>query len=108
MKECKITFGWVIRTGRKNLELSQRELCSLINKQFSIAVDWKDLSKIENDRINIQTVELDVFVDCVTEIFELDRDWVQQIREQTEIQILDLSQAIFPVYFEQTETTIDF
>jgi len=102
MQECKITLGWIVRNPRKNEGLSQRELCSLIAKRFSILLNWKDLSKIENDRIDVQTVELDSFVYCITEIFELDRVWVQQIREQTEVKSVNFSSAIFPIYFEQT------
>lgn len=93
-QKCKITFGWLVRTGRRELDLSQQEFCLLMNKQISSAVDWKYLSKIENNRIDIQTAELNNFVNGVCEIFELDRAWVQQIRQQTEIKPLDLSQWI--------------
>jgi len=110
MQQCKLTFGWLVRTGRRELDLSQKEFCSLIAKRFSISLDWKELSKIENNRINGQVVELDSFVYCIAEVFELvakrgvsHRAWVQQIREQTEAKSLDFSLVVFPIYFKQND-----
>jgi len=101
LSECKITLGWLVRNARKSQDLSQVELCFLMAKRFDILLNWKELSKIENERVNVNTVEFDSFVDCICEIFELDRTWVQQIREQTDVKSLDLSRAVFPIYFEQ-------
>lgn len=98
---CKLSFGWLVKQSRKSKELSQKELCQIIEQKFAVKFDWKELAKIENDRVSL--TEFSVFIDCFCTLFECDRNWTQEICNQTEIKKIDFSLAIFPIYFEATD-----
>jgi transcriptional regulator with XRE-family HTH domain len=83
---CIITLGRVVRGSRKSHGISQREFCELVGEQFGIFLDFMEFSKIENDRIDIRVPEYDWFILASAEIFELDIEWLEIIRQQTEPQ----------------------
>lgn len=95
---CQITLGRIIIATRRNQGLSQREFSELISRQAGRRFDFTELSKIENDRVDVRSMSYDWFVQCFYKIFDIDKNWLEQIRQQTEPQPLDLSQAIFPIY----------
>lgn len=81
MQLCKITLGRLIWIGRRNLGLSQRELAAKIE-----TIDFILLSKIENDKIDIQGSDYDFLVDFVVDFFCLDREYVETVRRQTVVE----------------------
>lgn len=99
MQECKITFGRLLWNARRNRKISQRALCKLISNEYNQSIDYYELSKIENDQLEIQ-IEYDWLIPVIAEIFNLNVEWLEQIRQQTEPQPLDLSQGMFPIYFK--------
>ena len=102
-KMCKITLGRIVRTARKSQGLSQYELAAMIANRFAVKFDFCELSKIENDHLDVCDRSYDWFIHCFCELFECDRNWIEQIRQQTEPQPLDLSKAVFPVYFHNID-----
>ncbi|EAW35144.1 transcriptional regulator [Lyngbya sp. PCC 8106] len=99
--ECKITFGRVLSSARKNSGYLQRELCELLKSNYSIDIDHYLLSKLENNHVDIKLPEYDALVKAVAEIFSLDIGWLETIRQQTEVEQLDLSGGIFPIYVKE-------
>jgi len=100
MQECKITFGRVIKSGRQYREFSQRELCWLIAYEYGCLLSHYELSKIENNRLEVRSIEYNWLIPIIAEIFNINVEWLEQIRQQTEPQPLDLSQGMFPIYFK--------
>lgn len=100
MQECKITLGRILWGARRNRRISQRELCQLISNEYNQSIDCYEFSKIENDRLEIRSIEYDWFFVVIAEIFNVNVEWLEQIRQQTEPQPLDLSQGMFPIYFK--------
>lgn len=98
-QSSNITFGMILRNARMNRGLSQRELAEIL-QQHSLNIDYKHLAKLENNRIDIKTSDYDKLMETVAKIFQLDVSWLEQIREQTEVEELDLSGAMFPVYWK--------
>ena len=112
MQECKIKFGILLWNARRNRRISQRDLCKIISNEYNHSIDCYELSKIENDgvpprklQLEIQSMafrpasyEYDWFFVVIAEIFNVNVEWLEQIRQQTEPQPLDLSQGMFPVY----------
>jgi|688.fasta_scaffold498906_2 transcriptional regulator with XRE-family HTH domain len=94
-----ITFGKLLGDSRRNLGLSQKEFTQLL-QQHSVNIDYKHLSKIENNRLDIKAPIYDNLIDAVAEILELNIDELKQIRLTTEVEQLDLSGAIFPVFYK--------
>lgn len=68
-----------------------------------MTIDRCLLAKIENNRIDIRSSEYDWLISRIAGIFALDIIWLEQIRQQTEVEPLDLSQAVavFPIYFNR-------
>ena len=99
MQECKITFGRLLWNARRNRRISQRDLWKLISNEYNQSIDYYELSKIENDQLEIQ-IEYDWLIPVIAEIFNLNVEWLEQIRQQTEVVPLDLSQGLFPIYFK--------
>jgi len=105
MHECKITLGKTIKNARQEHGFSQKDLCKLLimpSDSFQ-TVDPCLLAKIENNRIDIRSSEYDWLISRIAGIFALDIVWLEQIRQQTEVEPLDLSQAVavFPIYFNR-------
>jgi transcriptional regulator with XRE-family HTH domain len=98
MQQCKITFGRFLKNARQEREFSQRDLCTIISKYHPL--DPYQLSKIENDRIEIPSIDYGWLIPIIADLFDADIEWLEQIRSQTEPQPLDLRKAIFPVYFK--------
>ena len=78
MQECKITFGRLLWNARRNRRISQRDLCKIISNEYNHSIDYYELSKIENDRLEIQSMafrpasyEYDWFFVVIAEIFNL-------------------------------------
>ncbi|MFB2970404.1 hypothetical protein ACE1CD_15635 [Aerosakkonema sp. BLCC-F183] len=100
---CKITLGRIVVSARKSQGLSQRELAELMANRFAVKFDFCELSKIENDRLDVRDRNYDWFIHCFCELFEVHRNWIEQIRQQTEPQPLDLTKAVFPVYLHDID-----
>ncbi|NJK70611.1 MAG: hypothetical protein HC941_32660, partial [Microcoleus sp. SU_5_3] len=60
-EQCKITLGWIVKTARTSDKLSQYDFCLLLGDRFGIAIDWKQLNAIENDRDCASSIELNTF-----------------------------------------------
>ena len=97
--QCRITFGRLIKNARQKHEFSQRELCEIISNKYHL-IDRYELSKIENNRLEIRSIEYNWLIPIIAEIFNVNVEWLEQIRQQTEPQPLDLSQGMFPIYFK--------
>lgn len=105
MHECKITLGKLIKNARQEYGFSQKELCKLLvtpSENFEI-LDRCLLSKIENNRVDIRSNEYDWLISKFAEIFNCDITWLEEIRQQTEVEDLDLNEAVaaFPIYFNR-------
>ncbi len=98
MYECKITFGRIIFNARVYHGFTQRELCDKISGKYC-SIDRLLLSKIENNLVEVRTIDLDWLVPRIAKIFDVDAQWLEQIRQQTEPQKLNVNEAIFPIYF---------
>jgi len=115
MRSEKITLGRIVTAARRRRGLSQRELAKVLHAQlssrfktllrmsdapqFQTAVDnfefdFRHLSKIENDRVDVRDRSFDCFMYCFAEWADLSVDWLEVIRQQTEAKPLDLSKAI--------------
>jgi transcriptional regulator with XRE-family HTH domain len=102
MHECKITVGKTIKNARQEYGFSQKDLCKLLimpSDSFQ-TVDRCLLAKIENNRIDIRSSEYDWLISRIAGIFAIDIVWLEQIRQQTEVEPFDFSKALalFPVY----------
>jgi len=93
--ETKITLGHAIRSGRQELDLSQKELA----KQLQIDYCW--LSQLENNRIEPSSEEVKQILPSLAKIFQIEVDYLELLRSQTTKQELDLSQAMFLVYYRE-------
>ncbi|OKH35690.1 hypothetical protein NIES2119_19520 [[Phormidium ambiguum] IAM M-71] len=103
---CLITLGRVIIAARRNQGLSQRELAMLLSAKIGSEFSFVELSKIENARLDVRDLIYNKLIQSFCDLFNIDsptetlreRNWVEQIRSQTEPQPLDLSKAVFPVH----------
>lgn len=75
----------------------------LSEKGYNHSIDYCELSKIENDRLEIQSTEYDWLIPILAEIFNVNVEWLEQIRQQTSVESLDLKQGIFPIYVKHLE-----
>jgi len=89
-KPCIITLGRVIWRSRLAKGISQREFCKLIG-EFNVQMDYMEFSKIENDRINMGDSKYDSFIVAIAKIFQLDIEWLEIIRQQTEAGLKQIS-----------------
>ena len=101
--QCKIKFGRLLWNARRSKRISQRELCKIISNEYNHFIDYYELSKIENDQIDIRSNDYNWLIPIIAKIFVLKTEWLEQIRQQTEVEPLDLSQAVpvFPIYFNR-------
>ena len=103
MYECKITLGKTIKNARQQYGFSQKDLCKMlvIPSELFETIDRCLLAKIENNRVDIRSSEYDWLIPSIARIFSCDIVWLEQIRQQTEIEPLDLEKAVaaFPIYF---------
>ncbi|MEG4286273.1 hypothetical protein QUB68_24390 [Microcoleus sp. A006_D1] len=83
MQQYKLTFGWLVRCGRECDGLSQQGLCLILKNHYSILLSPQEIDDIEKDCS--QLAQDSSLVESLCELFEIHRDWVQQIRQQTEI-----------------------
>ncbi len=93
--ETQITLGHAIRSGRRELDLSQKELAT------QLQIDYRWLSQLENNRLDPQSDEVLMILPKLAEFFQIDMEYLEVLRSQTQQQSLNLSQAIFPVYFQE-------
>ena len=103
-----ITFGRILRQARRTClinggEPSQREFCQILKTHYSVEIDYILLSKLENNRVDINLPEYDSLVQAVAEILLLDRDWLEEIRQQTRVESQDLTPGVFPIYWRELE-----
>lgn len=103
--QSKITLGKTIKNARQHYGFSQKDLCKLLivpSDSFE-TVDRCLLAKIENNRIDIRSNEYDWLIPRIAAIFALDGVWLEAIRQQTEVEPLDLENAVavFPIYFNR-------
>ncbi|MEG4086384.1 helix-turn-helix transcriptional regulator [Microcoleus sp. POL10_C6] len=106
-EHSKLTLGRILKNARQELGFSQKDLCKLLvipseDEEF-LTIDRYLLSKIENNRIDIRTSEYDWLIPRIAAIFALDVAWLEVIRQQTEVEPLDLENAVavFPIYFNR-------
>jgi transcriptional regulator with XRE-family HTH domain len=98
--QCKINLGNIICNSRKSLGLSHRELCHELSKH-GVQIDYCQLSKLENDRINVTDVQYDLLIHALCQFFDWNYDSIQIIRQQTVVSPpSDLSQGVFPIYMK--------
>ncbi|MEG4350275.1 hypothetical protein QUA74_11085 [Microcoleus sp. LAD1_D3] len=103
--QSKITLGKTIKTARQQHGFSQKDLCKLLilpSDSFQ-TIDRCLLAKIENNRVNVRSNEYDWLIPRIAAIFALDVVWLEAIRQQTEVEPLDLEKAVavFPIYFNR-------
>lgn len=84
IQECKITLGRILWSARRNRRISQRELCEIISDKYHHSIDYYELSKIENDQIEVRSNDYDWLISVIAKIFDADTEWLEQIRQQTE------------------------
>ncbi|MEG3898128.1 MULTISPECIES: helix-turn-helix transcriptional regulator [unclassified Microcoleus] len=105
MYECKITLGKTVKNARQEHGFSQQDLCKLLivpSDSFQ-TIDRCLLAKIENNRVDVRSPEYDWLILRIAAIFALDVVWLEAIRQQTEVEPLDLENAVavFPIYFNR-------
>jgi transcriptional regulator with XRE-family HTH domain len=93
--ETKITLGHAIRSGRRELDLSQKDLA----KQLQIDYCW--LSQLENNRLEPEGDSVKEILPRLASIFQIEVDYLELLRSQTTQQELDLSQAMLTVYYRE-------
>ncbi len=93
--ETKITLGHAIRSGRQELDLSQKDLA----KQLQVDYCW--LSKLENNRLDPESEEVKQILPSLAKIFQIEVEYLELLRKQTTQQELDLSQAMLTVYYRE-------
>ncbi|MCT7958934.1 helix-turn-helix domain-containing protein [Laspinema palackyanum] len=93
--ETKITLGHAIRSGRRELDFSIKEFAK------ELEIDYRWLSQLENNRLDPQSDEVLMSLPKLAEFFQMDVEYLELLRSQTEQQELDLSQAMFPVYYRE-------
>jgi|GEM_PF-1110032 len=103
--QSKITLGKTIKNARQQHGFSQKDLCKLLivpSDSFQ-TIDRCLLAKIENNRVNVRSPEYDWLISKLAEIFSCDIVWLEEIRQQTEVEPLDLENAVavFPIYFNR-------
>ena len=103
--QSKITLGKTIKKARQQHGFSQKDLCKLLilpSDSFQ-TIDRCLLAKIENNRVNVRSNEYDWLIPRIAAIFALDVVWLEAIRQQTEVEPLDLENAVvvFPIYFNR-------
>ncbi len=86
MHECKITFGRLLWSARRNRRISQCDLCKIINNEYHHSIDYCKLSKVENNGVEIKSTEYDWLIPVIAKIFDADTEWLEQIRQQTELE----------------------
>lgn len=120
MKSEKITLGRVVVAARRRRGMSQRELAMVLETRILLRLalytsrkseesapsfadlsngfkfDFRHLSKIENDRVDVCDRAFDCFIYCFAEWADISIEWLETIRQQTEAKPLDLAKAIFP------------
>lgn len=102
MQSEKITLGRVVVAARRQRGLSQAELAKHLRDQMgsglkevllacdnfgfaSPGFDFRHLSKIENDRVNVGDRGFDCFIRCFAEWAEINAGWLEKIRKQTKV-----------------------
>lgn len=91
-----INFGEVVYTNRRDRNLSQRDLAGILN------VDYREVCRIENNRVDINLSCYDAIIEKIADLFELDILWLEEIRAQTvkKSDAVVLVDAVFPVYWK--------
>lgn len=92
-----ITLGRLIKNGRREKGLSQRELTQLLGTD--ICPDWMFLSRLENDRISVNNDCYDPLIQRLSEVLEVELEYLEQIRQQTKVQSLDSTYYLFPLRY---------
>ncbi|MEG4397076.1 hypothetical protein [Microcoleus sp. BROC3] len=100
-----ITLGRTLKNARQQHGFSQKDLCKLliVPSDIFLTIDRCLLSKIENNRVDVRSSEYDWLISRIAGIFALDVVWLEEIRQQTEVEPFDFSKvlAVFPVYFNE-------
>ena len=104
IESVKITIGSLLKNQRQSHQITRWELANMFNRHLdpNIFVDMYWILELENNHIDIQQTELDWLIPVILKVFgkDFDREVLEQIRQQTEPQPLDLSQGMFPIYFK--------
>ena len=103
--QSKITLGKTIKNARQEHGFSQQDLCKLLvaPSDCLMTIDRCLLAKIENNRVDVRSDEYDWLMPKFAEILSSDIAWLEEIRQQTEVEPFDFSKAlaVFPVYFNE-------
>ena len=78
-----LTFGNVFWHCRRKLRISQREMAARLARFGPI--DYIVLSKIENDRLDINESKWDWLIAQSASVFGVDVEWLEEIRRQTTV-----------------------
>lgn len=111
MKSEKITLGRVVVAARRRRGMSQRELAMVLETRILLRLalytsrkseesapsfadlsngfkfDFRHLSKIENDRVDVCDRSFDCFIHCFAEWADISIEWLETIRQQTEVKL---------------------
>lgn len=96
MNYYQITLGKIIWRSRIRARMSQKELAIALSGLHPI--DFVELSKIENDRIDVRGSAYEWLSPALSQVFDLDIAWIETARIETKPELPD-SKAIstFPV-----------
>jgi len=82
--ETRMLLRLALYTSKKLGEESAPSFADLSN---GFQFDFRHLSKIENDRARQRDRSFDCFIYCFAEWADLSIDWLELIRQQTEIKL---------------------
>jgi len=95
-----ITFDRVLFGGRRKIRLSQRELAVELSDRTH-QIDHITYSKIENARIDIKSSEWDWLIPKLSYQLQIDKLWLQSIREQTAVKRISPNSPTLITYARQ-------
>ncbi|MEG4350284.1 hypothetical protein QUA74_11130 [Microcoleus sp. LAD1_D3] len=82
--------------------MSQIELARRLTAHTGKNGSFCEFSRIENDCADIPYEQWQLLIPALAAVFESDKDWFEQIHASTHTPTLDTSQAIFPIYLENS------
>lgn len=99
---CEIIWGRLIKNARLYQSMSQIELARRLTARTEKNGSFCEFSRIENDCADIPYEQWQVLIPALAAVFKSDLAWFQEIHDSTPLQPLDTSQAIFPIYLENS------
>ena len=99
---CEITFGRLIKNARLYQSRSKTKLAQELTARTGRNVSFCEVSRIENDCADIPYEEWRWLIATLAAVFDADLAWFQEIHDCKPLKTLDTSQAIFPIYLENS------